>query len=270
MGAAVLCAAAPVPRVPRRIVSLTPCLDVILVHLADRSQIAALSHWSSESYGSTIAAVARHLPKTYESAEEIIALAPDLVLAGWRHTPTTQRALDRMGIASAVFGVPETVADSLAQVRAVARLVGHTARGEALVARIEQALHAAAPPPGTRPVSALVFMPGGFASGPGTLMDELMRRAGLANAIGRYGFTRSRGVPLELLVADPPELLLSGEATPGAAGWAQRVMAHPALAHLARRMHRAAFPERLLFCGGPVMIESSAALSAARRTVVGQ
>lgn len=269
MGAAVLCAAAPVPRVPRRIVSLTPCLDVILVHLADRSQIAALSHWSSESYGSTIAALARHLPKTYESAEEIIALAPDLVLAGWRHAPMTQRALDRMGIVSAVFGVPETVADSLAQVRAVARLIGQTARGEAMVAAIEHALRAAAPPAGTRRVSALVFMPGGFASGPGTLMDELLRRAGLINAITRYGFTRSQSVPLERLVADPPELLLSGEVAPGTPGWAQRIMEHPALAHLARRMHRAAFPERLLFCGGPVMIESIAALAAARRSVVG-
>ena len=29
---------------PRRIVSLNPCLDVILAHVADRSRIAALSH----------------------------------------------------------------------------------------------------------------------------------------------------------------------------------------------------------------------------------
>jgi iron complex transport system substrate-binding protein len=269
VGAAVLCAAAPVARVPRRIVSLNSCLDVILVKLADRSQIAALSHWSSEGYGSTIAAVARTFPKTYESAEEVIALAPDLVLTGSRNSPATQRALDRMGIVSAVFGVPETVADSLAQVRAVARLIGQPARGETMVARIEQALRSAAPPGGTRPVSALVFMPGGFASGPGTLMDELMRRAGLTNAIARYGFTRSQSVPLELLVADPPELLLSGEFAAGRPGWAQRIMEHPALAHLATRMHRAAFPERLLFCGGPVMIDSIAALAAARRSVAG-
>src|SRR4051794_24237649 len=33
---------------PQRVVSLSPCLDVILVNVADRDQIAALSHFSRE------------------------------------------------------------------------------------------------------------------------------------------------------------------------------------------------------------------------------
>ena len=270
VGAAALLAAAPYPARPQRIVSLNPCLDVILVAVADRVQIAALSHYASEPHGSTIAAVARTLPKTYESAEEVIALSPDLILAA-RQTPlATRQALARLGAPVTYFDTPETVATSVAQVRAIARLTGHADRGDRVVARIGAAFRAAAPPPGTRPVSALVFMAGGFASGPGTLMDELMRRAGLTNAIARYGFTRSRNVPLELLVADPPDLLLAGESAPGAPGWAQRAMTHPALAHVAGQMHRATFPERLLYCGGPVMIDSIAALAAARRAVTGE
>lgn len=267
--AATLCAAAPTPARPRRIVSLNPCLDVILVQLVDRRRIAALSHWASEASGSTIADIARTLPKTYESAEEVIALAPDLVLGAKLMPLATRQALARSGLNTALFDVPETIATSIAQVRDVARAVGESARGERIVARIEAALRAAAPPPGTRAVSALVFMAGGFASGPGTLMDELMRRAGLSNAITRYGFTQSRNVPLELLVADPPQLLLSGEASAGAPGWAQRVMQHPALAHVAGGMRRAVFPERLLYCGGPVMIPALATLVRARQSVVG-
>ena len=41
-------------------------------------------------------------------------------------------------------------------------------------------------------------------------------------------------------------------------------MEHPALSHLAGGMNRAAFPERLLFCGGPVLIQTAAALARAR------
>jgi iron complex transport system substrate-binding protein len=249
---------------PQRIVSLNPCLDVILVQVADLSQIAALSHYARDSYSSTFAPLARTLPFTYETAEEVLALSPDLVMTGRHSSLATRNALDRLKISTALFGVPETVADSLDQVREVAALVGHPERGEALVARIEAALAKAAPKPGTPKLSALVFMPGGFASGPGTLMDEMMGRMGLENAATRYGLKRSMNVPLELVIADPPDLLMSGEPWPGAPSWAVRVMTHPALSHVAGHMQRATFPERLLFCGGPVLIQTAAALSRAR------
>jgi len=256
------------PGKPRRVVSLNPCLDVILVQVADRDQIAALSHYARDDYGSTIADVARTLPFTYETAEEVLALRPDLVLSGRHSSLATRNALNRLGIPAALFGVPDTIEDSLEQVREVARLVGRPERGEALIARIEAALTAAAPSPGARPLSALVFMPGGFVSGPGTLMDAMMTRMGLVNAAARYGLARSMNLPLERVVADPPELLLSGEPYPGAPSWAERVMEHPALARAAGDMQRAVFPERLLFCGGPVLIQTAAALARAREAAL--
>ncbi len=260
-------AAGPAP--PRRVVSLNPCLDAILVQVADRDQIAALSHYARKPHSSTIAALAATMPITYGSAEEVIARAPDLVLSGRPSALATRQALERLNVPMAQFEVPETVEASLTQVRAVARLVGRPERGEDLARRIGEALRQAAPVPGERTLSALVFMPGGFASAPGTLMDDLMRRTGLENAAHCYGLTRSMPVPLERLLADPPDLLLAGQAHPGAPSRAERLMAHPALARLGGRMHRGAFPERLLFCAGPVLIQSAAALAAARRAALG-
>lgn len=247
---------------PRRIVSVNPCLDVILLEIADRSQIAALSHYSSDRYSSTIAGEARQLPSTRGTIEEIISLSPDLVLSG----PGQARVdlLERLGVRAGVFPVPETVADSLKQVREVATLIGYPDRGEAVVARIEAALQATAPAPGAKPLSALVFMPGGFASAPGTLMDEMLTRTGFRNAATDYGLRQSMSVPLERIIADPPDVLLSGEATAGAPSRAERLVRHPALASVAERIRRATFPERLLFCGGPVLIQTAAALARAR------
>jgi iron complex transport system substrate-binding protein len=34
-------------------------------------------------------------------------------------------------------------------------------------------------------------------------------------------------------------------------------------------MHRATFPQRLMFCGGPVLIETAAVLARARRDALG-
>ncbi len=253
---------------PQRIVSLNPCLDAILVQLVEARRIAALSHYSRDPDGSTIAALARRLPSTPGTTESVVALDPDLVLVGGPGSDALNRSLSRFRIASERFIVPETVAASLAQIRHIARLVGEPARGETLVARIRSGLTSAVPPPGHRPVRALVYMPGGFVSGPGTLMDELLRRVGFTNAAAGYGLSRSGTLPLEQLIADPPDILLSGRAGPGSASRAERVLAHPALAAVRHRMARADFPQAHLFCAGPVLIPAIEALVTARQSVM--
>lgn len=260
-----LAAAAPVP-LPR-IVSLNPCLDAILLAVAEPRQVAALSHYSREQGSSSVGARARQFPFTYESAEEVIALSPDLVLAS-RHTSlATRNALKRLGVQVEVFSTPSTVPESLAQVRRIAELAGQPVRGRREVARIEAALAAAAPPPGARPVRALVFQRNGFSSGPETLMDELLRRTGFRNAAVDYGARRTTDISLDVVVADPPEILLSGEATAGAPTWGERVMRHPALDRLKGRVQVVSFPQHLMFCGGPNLVEAADRLARARRLV---
>ena len=83
---------------PMRIVSLNPCLDAILLRLAEPARVAALSHYARDSRTSAVAAEASSFPFTYETAEEIVALRPDLVLAS-RHTAiATRNALERLGM----------------------------------------------------------------------------------------------------------------------------------------------------------------------------
>lgn len=267
-GVLALGAANPALRAPRRIASLNACLDAMLVHLADRAQIAALSHYAREPESSTIAAQAKTLPFTWESAEEIIALRPDLVLASQHSALATRNALKRLHVPVERFAVPKTVDESLRQVRRIGRLIGRPERGEALVVRIQAAIAAATPGPGARRLSALIYQPNGFAAGPNTLVDEVMTRAGFDNAARRYGLKTWGNVPLERLLADPPEVLLVGEPSSGARSWADRVMTHPALGAVRDRMKQARFPERLLYCGGPVLIDTAAAMAQARAQVL--
>jgi iron complex transport system substrate-binding protein len=249
---------------PRRIVSLNSCLDAMLVHLADRNQIAALSHYAREAHGSTVAAQARTLPFTWESAEEVISLRPDLVLASQHSALATRNALKRLDVPVQRFKVPKSIDESLAQVRRMARLIGHADRGEALVARIQAAIAAATPAPDVRRLSALIYQPNGFAAGPGTLVDEVMEHAGFDNVARRFGLRTWGNVPLERLLADPPQVLLVGEPAPGARSWADRIMTHPALKAVAGQMRQVRMPEKLLYCGGPVLIDTAAAMARAR------
>lgn len=251
----------------RRIVSLNPCLDAILLSVADASQVAALSHYSRQPMASSVGAAAKRYPFTYESAEEVIALSPDLVLASRHSSLATRNSLKRLGVAVELFSTPDGVTESLDQVRRVADLTGHPERGRAETARIETALAAAAPPAGSKPVRALVFQRNGLSSGPHTLMDELLRRTGFRNAAIEYGAKRTTDVTLDSVVANPPDVLFSGETLPGAPTWGERVMKHPALKALQGRMRIISFPEHLMYCGGPNLVESATRLAQARRSL---
>jgi iron complex transport system substrate-binding protein len=255
---------------PPRILSLNPCLDAILVQVADRNQIVALSRYSRVPSESTIAPLAQTMPFTWGGGEEILAMHPDLVLVSGMGGAGVATLLPRLHIASAHFTVPATIDESLAQVLEVARRVGHPDRGRALVARIRAALDAAAPRPGERPLTALVYERQGFASGPHTLMDALMRRTGFRNAATSYGMRRSGRVPLETLIAHPPEVLLAGQLAPDEPTWADRLLSHPALRAIAPYMRRASFPAPLLYCGGPVLIPAAQALARIREEVLRQ
>ena len=79
----VVLAAGPVGASPRpqpRIVSINPCVDAILMHVADAGQIAAISHYSKDPRATSIPmAQAARFAATSGTAEEVVALAPDLV-----------------------------------------------------------------------------------------------------------------------------------------------------------------------------------------------
>lgn len=264
-GAAALAPVRATAAAPRRIVSLTPCLDVLLADLADPGQIRALSHYSRDPASSSLgAARARRFGVVYGGADEIAALRPDLVLAGWRFSPQTLHALRRLGVHVETYGAPDTIVDSLAQVRQVARAVGHPDRGEALVGRVRDAIARSAPPPGARRLTAVMLQAQGFVAVRRTLMGELMDIAGFENMAGRYGLVRSGEISLEQLLADPPEVLLAGRRMPGQPAWSERVLEHPALRGLEGRTFRAELPQQLTYCGGPVLIRTAAALARAR------
>ncbi|CAN7518840.1 ABC transporter substrate-binding protein [Phenylobacterium sp. LjRoot219] len=250
---------------PRRVVSLGQCLDTVLMHVADRGQIAAITYRSRDPLNSPAWEIARTLPVTYETAEEVVGLQPDLVLASKRSALAARTTLKGLGYRVEEFPVPDSVSSSIAQIREIGRLVGRQPRAEALVARIEAALAAAAPSAGAPPVPALIYQRGGLVAGEKTLIGEMMERCGLENVAARYGVKKWAKVPLERLLADPPKILLLGEARVGVAGGGERILAHPALAALEPRMHRVIFPVELLYCGGPLLIRTAAALTHARQ-----
>jgi iron complex transport system substrate-binding protein len=265
-GVSALLAGAAAPEAPRRVISLFPCVDAILLRLADPGQIAGLSRLAHEPDVSVVAGEAAPYPSTADNAESLLALRPDLVVvSGYTARPTLD-ALRRAGVRMLEVTPQLSVEDSLQQVRAVATAIGHRERGEALVARIREALERAAAPAGEqRQPRALVFQNAGFVAGTGTLIDDMLRRTGFRNMAGAYGLRGFGDLSLERIVSDPPDVLLAAAPRPGAPAWGERVLRHPALLALKGRMRIEAFPNGLLLCGGPVLLQTAPRLAAIRR-----
>lgn len=249
-------------RPPARVVSINPCIDAILMHVADPGQIAGISHYSQDPQSTSIPlAQAARFTATSGTAEEVVALAPDLVLAGAHVDPATIAALRRLNIALVQLPVPETIADSHDQIRRIAAAVGHADRGVRLNARIDAAVAAARSP--APAVPALIWQGGGLVPGERTLASELLGTTGFRNLSRDYGLRQWDVIPLEILVARAPKVLFSV----GGAATSDRMLSHPVLRPLAQHIAVRAYPERLLHCGGPTIIDAVTELAKARRSL---
>lgn len=262
---------------PGGIVSANPCVDAVLAEIAAPGQIAAVSAFSQQADSASAPLDwARRYPAVGITAEEIIAARPRLLLTGNLASTGTNAALAKAGIRMETFGVPATVAESVAQVRNIARAIGREDAGEALVARIEASFVQTIVTPAqagahklpkpvimdsrlrgnddhSYPPSALIWQAGGFVAGKGTLQDELLTRAGFANASETYGLDQWEQLPLETLIRKPPDIIFMASSADGDEARALAMRARM-IARLGGKTRIVPFPDTLLFCGGPTII----------------
>jgi len=241
------------------IVSLNPCTDAILAEVTAPGQLLAISHYSHDPRGSSMPlAEARRFRAIGGTVEEVLALKPDIVVTGGFLDPATAQAFARLGMRVETVGIAATAADSEAQVRHLAALIGQPAKGEALARRINRAV-AAANRSGP-PVSALVWQEGGIVPGSHTLVADLLHNSGFVSQSAVRGLGQGAYLPLEQVLADPPRLVI-------AAG-DERMQRHPALRRL-RGVRYASLEPNLLYCGGPTIARLAARLAALRDGISG-
>jgi iron complex transport system substrate-binding protein len=256
--AAPLCAAG----MPKRIVSLNLCTDELLLRLADRSNIASITWLSKDPVSANVVDLAADVPINHGLAEEIIPLDPDLVLAGTFTTRTAVAMLKQTGFSVTEFGVARNIEDVRSGIRKMAGLIGEPQRGAALVTSFDERLADIGPvPPGPRP-TALVFNANGFTVGAGTLVDDIISRAGLDNVADHMNLGNYSVVPLETVVRSNVDVLIISARRDGPPSLATALLDHPVLSKLPAKTHIVVLPTNLWSCGGPEVAEAIARLRA--------
>lgn len=181
------------------------------------------------------------------TAEEIVALRPDLVLAGFKSARTTVAALRSLGYRVVEIAFATDFIAIRSQIRRIARIVGRPKRGEMLIAAMDRRLKFAATDiPDNRPLAA-IYQPMGFTSGRGSLEHTLLAAAGFENLAVRLKMGALGHLPLETLVTAKPDLLVNWLGNDPSPSLSRAGYAHPALAGGSWKV--ASLPNKFWACG---------------------
>src|ERR1700759_1315080 len=123
-----------------RIMSLKVCTDELLLDLVPASRIASVTFLSREKASLRQWPQAASIPVNHNTAEEILATHPDLILTDPFIAPSLRPLLAKTGARVVEVPPAENFDDIRADVRLVAKAVGEQARGEALVAHMDAGL----------------------------------------------------------------------------------------------------------------------------------
>lgn len=241
---------------PARIVSLNMCTDELVLRLADPERIASVTWLSQDPRNANMAEAARRVPANHGLAEEVLGFRPDLVVAGAHTTRATVSLLGRVSVGVREFGVPRNLAEMKAQITEMAELLGESARGQALLAGIEQRLQTLAARRVERPLRAVVLRPSGFTVGRGSLVDEILTRAGLVNIAAELGVESYGQIALETVALGRAEVLILNETPDGPPSLAHEILHHPVIDQLGDRLKLVALPSRLWTCAGPSVLDA--------------
>jgi iron complex transport system substrate-binding protein len=249
---------------PARIVSLDLCADQLLIELVERERIAAVTHLAADPEVSAIWEKAKGIPITRGAAEDVLRHRPDLILAGPFGVAPTVNLLRRLKMNVVVAPAASDLDGVHAAVRAVAGAVGEQTKGAAMLAAFDRRLAEIAPAPQAPAPTAVVYQVGGAVSVGGSLADAALAAAGFRNKADEYRLTRGGQVPLELLAASPPDLIVLGSAADEYRTVVSDNLRHPALRQLRRQRASIELPWRLWLCGTPHVADAVARLAQAR------
>jgi iron complex transport system substrate-binding protein len=250
---------------PRRIVSLNMCTDQLLIDLVAPERIAGVSFLATDKTLSAEAARLTPFQKVKGTAEEVLALKPDLIIAGEYTTGATVDLLRRLGQSVVVVPLANDFDGMRATIRQMALAVGEVQRGEDVIQSFDERLRAARSTVQSKP-TAIAYQVGSFVSGPESLLDAALTAAGYRNLAHDVRLGAGGRLPLEQLVTSPPDLLVLANAADDFQTVLADNLRHPALKRLMQQRPSVHLPMPYWMCATPKIAEAVEILASMKAT----
>ncbi|MEK6216363.1 MAG: ABC transporter substrate-binding protein [Boseongicola sp.] len=245
---------------PERVVSMNLCADQLAIELAAPGQLISVTRMSVDPLSSTQVEKALGIPLNSGRAEEIYAMAPDLVLANEYSDPTALQMLRGLGVEVRQYPVITQLDQISGALRDIGTALGRRAVAEEIATEVETRLAELTQQKGERPTAAFFFA-SGYSLGAGTLSHDIITRAGFDNLSEVLGHSGGGRISLEELLMNKPDVIVTSAGYPGASR-SEEIVDHPSLAGIPRVLSG---PEWV--CGTPAALEALENMLAAREAL---
>jgi iron complex transport system substrate-binding protein len=241
---------------PHRIMSLKICTDELLMDLVPPERIASVTYLSREKAALKLWPQAARIAVNHNSAEEVLAARPDLILTDDFTAPAMRALLEKSGARIVEVPSAQTFDQIRTATRLVGRAVGEEVRAEQLIAGMDARLRQLAKTRPARPIRVMGWGGGGFVPGRDTLFNVVLDAAGGTNIAGGDFYD------VESLIAARPDVLAYGDDYIDTPSLRSDQNAHPLLLSLFGE-RRVIYPAALLGCGTPRSADAALALRGA-------
>ena len=238
---------------PLRVMALDQCADQFVLALVPDAELGLSPR--ADDPDSRLRGQAEGRRRVRPTLESAVGFRPDVVVRYWGGDARLLAALERDGVRTATIADAADMDGVRANVRAVAKALNRPERGEALVRRMEARLAEAAG--AGRGREAVYVTAAGFTTGPGSLMDAVLRAAGFRNGIARPGY---QPLGVERVVLSPPALFVRGFFDLARADW-RGAGRHPAMRRAMRGRTAADLPGAVLTCPAWFAADAAAELA---------
>ncbi|MDQ0189095.1 ABC transporter substrate-binding protein [Alicyclobacillus cycloheptanicus] len=215
-----------IPKKPTHIASTTEGTDEILSGLVPKSEIALVTTDATQPEYSNIVSFAKGIPAIGNvTAEQVIAVHPDLVLMASYNTPGVVNQIEQAGIPVYEFTNFNSIDDIEKNIKVLGTLVGEEGKADQLVSMMEQKIQAVQNAVKGEPKpTVLDYSSYGFAGGSGTTVNDIITDAGGTNAAANLqGWAK---VTDEEIVKMNPDVIIDSSDD---AAFKQKLLHDPAL-----------------------------------------
>lgn len=247
------------------IVSLNLCADPYLMAFAAPEQVLALTPNSRDPEQSPFAARAAGFPVTNGRMEDVIQLAPDLVILSPFSSVTRRQTFQRLGIETFTLNAANDFAAAREEILEIGAAIGRDAAARNYLADLDAQMGSLDQT--NIPASLLNVQRRGLTAGTGHILDDIIMRAGAIN-LGRLAGDGMAPLSLEQTIMLAPDYLLLIGTPPKAADRGTELFAHPVLTQTYPPTRRITLPGNLILCAGastPLAVKSLQAALADQR-----
>lgn len=242
---ALLLGAAEAQASPGRVASLNLCTDELLLLLAAPDQIASVTHLSQQEAETPLWRQARRYPRNDGSLLSVAEYRPDLVVTMGGGTRDRLGIAERLGMRTLDLVFAQSLGDVTENIRRLAAALGRPEAGAGVIRRMTSLMRSRPP----LRVDTIWLGGGGRSVAATGLEAQWMALAGL-----KQRPLRGDRVPLEILIASPPALVLRSDYRAGQYSNGQRWLTHPAARHAAG-VRTLPTDGRRWTCLGPLLID---------------